>query len=82
MLHWCKTNKIKINADKTHVIYNDYNPEDKIECENTTITTIESIRYVGAELKTNKQDNNSTFLISTNKIAHNIIKRCKYIKRL
>ena len=45
MLQWCKINKIKINADKTHVIYNEYNPENKIECENTTIKSIESISY-------------------------------------
>ena len=45
MIHWCKTNKIKINADKTHVIFNEYNPEDKIDCENITIKTLGSIRY-------------------------------------
>jgi len=82
MVHWCKTNKIKINADKTHVIFNEYNPADKIECGNTTIKTIESIRYLGAELRANTEDNNSTFLVSTQKIAKNIVKRCKYIKRL
>jgi len=43
IIHWCKTNKIKINADKTHVIFNEYNPEDKIDCENITIKTIGSI---------------------------------------
>ena len=73
MLQWCKINKIKINADKTHVIYNEYNPEDKIECENTTIKSIESIRYLGAELTANKADNNSTFLISTQKLQRTLL---------
>jgi hypothetical protein len=55
MLHWCKTNKIKINADKTHVISNEYHPE-------------EVDPLLRSRIKTNKEDNNSTFLISKKKI--------------
>ena len=80
MLEWCRINKIKINTDKTHVLFNEYNPQDVIQVDNVKITTTKTIRYLGAELTANEEDSHSTFLIGTEQIAKNIIKRCKAIK--
>jgi len=30
MMKWCKKNKIKINIDKTHVLFNEYHRNDNI----------------------------------------------------
>ena len=60
MVHLYKNNKIKINADKTHVIFNEYNPGDCIRLNDMTIQAAESVRYLGAELITNDAENNST----------------------
>ena len=82
MVYWCRKNKIKINADKTHVIFNEYQPHDKIELNGMTIKTSDSIRYLGAEIIANKEENKSTFIIQTNKIAREITNRCNVIKQL
>ena len=75
-------NKIKINVDKTHVIFNEYDPKDCIEIEGFKIRTAKTVKYLGAEIAANKASNHSTFLISTENVAKKIIKRCKIIKRI
>ena len=45
-----------------------------------TIKTSDSIRYLGAEIIANKEENKSTFIIQTNKIAREITNRCNVIK--
>ena len=80
MLEWCRINKIKINTDKTNVLFNEYNPQDVIQVDNVKITTTKTIRYLGVELTANEEDSHSTFLIGSEQIAKNIIKRCKAIK--
>lgn len=82
MTTWCRKNKIQINTDKTHVIFNEYHPKDCIVSGTAKIQTTESIRYLGAEIIANKASNHSTFLIRTDGIAKDIIKRCKIIKRI
>ena len=57
------------------------NPKTALQL-GTTIQTTDSIRYLGAELTANKAKNNATFLISTERIAKEIIKRCKVICKI
>lgn len=77
MITWCANNKIKINADKTHIIFNEYDPEDNICVDNIEIKTTKSVRYLGAELLANDEIKNSTFLIDTSKIANLFINDAK-----
>ncbi len=82
MVVWCEKNRIKMNFDKTHVIFNEYHHKDCIKFRNVCIKTTDSIRYLGVELKANKEKNCSTFLIGTEQISKNIIRRCKAIKMI
>ena len=82
MVVWCEKNRIKMNFDKTHVIFNEYHHKDCIKFRNVCIKTTDSIRYLGIELKANKEKNSSTFLIGTEQIAKNIIRRCRAIKMI
>ena len=82
VVDWCKMNKIIINADETHVIFNEHHTGDCIRLNEMTIKTAESVRYLGAELVTNDAENNSTFIVRTSGIAKSIINRCNIIKKL
>jgi hypothetical protein len=82
MIRWCKKNKIQINTEKAHVMFNESHPKDCISYGNTIIRTTESCRYLGAQIIANKASNHTTFLIRTEGIAKDIIKRCRIIKRL
>jgi len=72
---------IQINADKTHVIFNEHHPSDCITLNDMTIKTANSVRYLGAEMIAN-EENRSTFLVRTSGVAKSIIKRCNIIKKL
>jgi len=82
MIEWCYKNKIKINALKTHVLFNESGPNDEIKFRDVTVKSTDSIRYLGAELCANKASNNSTFVIKTKSISEQIIKRCHVIRRI
>ena len=77
MVSWCNHNKIKINADKTHVLFNESNDEDHIEIEQMRINTTKSIKYLGAELTANQADHSSTILINTTNITKKISRDVK-----
>ena len=66
-------NKIKINADKTHEIFNEHHTGGYNRLNEMTIKTAESVRYLEAELVTNDAENNSTFIVRTSGIAKSII---------
>jgi len=61
MDQWCQKNKIKINTDKTFVLFNESNPNDKITNKNITICTAPVIKYLGAKLIANPSVSKSTF---------------------
>ena len=82
MITWCGKNKIKINSDKTHVLFNEYHAKDSISVKGMRIGTTKSIRYLGAQLTANSEEKQSTFLVDTSGIAKQIIQRCNVIKRL
>ena len=82
MIEWCGKNKVKINEEKTHVIFNESSQNDKIQYGNTLIRTTHCIKYLGAELIANKAENKSTFLICTEGVANQIKQRCRAIKAL
>ena len=81
MIEWCGENKVKINEEKTHVIFNEARMT-KFNTENATIRTTHCIKYLGAELIANKAENKSTFLICTEGVANKIKQRCRAIKAL
>jgi hypothetical protein len=82
MINWCTKNKVEINEEKTHVIFNESSPNDKVQYGNTTIRTTPCIKYLGAELIANKAEHKSTFLIRTEGVANQIKQRCRAIKAL
>ena len=82
MIEWYDKNKIKINAEKTHVIFNESRPDDSMRYGDTIIRTAVCIKYLGAEIIANKAENKATFLIRTDGVANQIKKRCRAIKAL
>ncbi|MEN9639129.1 MAG: hypothetical protein RLZZ262_997 [Bacteroidota bacterium] len=82
LITWCTKNKVKINTEKTHVIFNESRPNDQIRYGETVIKTTQKIKYLGAEIISNRAENRSTFLIGTDSVASHIKQRCLAIKAL
>ena len=48
---WCTDNRIKIQWLKTHLLFNEHDPDDKLSVNGRKIKTTEEIRYLGSTLK-------------------------------
>ena len=77
---WCATNRINIQWQKTHLLFNEHTKEDRLIANGQRIKTTDTISYLGATLKANNENNNSTFTIELKEVAKDIRTRCKLMR--
>jgi ribonuclease HI len=83
ILNWCQSNKVKINFDKTKLVFNETDPDDEdLVLPLGTITSAHTLKYLGTIFKSNKPDSNSTFLIDLESIGADLRRRCSILKKL
>jgi len=84
LLEWCSINKVKVNLEKTKLIFNEYDPDDPdLRVRNYgTIPVCTSLRYLGITLKASPLNSNCSLQMDLTSVGMDIRRRCSILKKL
>jgi ribonuclease HI len=83
LMDWCIQNKVRVNLDKTKLIFNESDPDEtNLLCPQGVIPTSTSLRYLGIILKSSPPLSNSPMLIDLEPVGNDIRRRCSILKKL
>ena len=83
VVDWCQDNKVLINYDKTHLIYNEWRPYQRITLKSgVSLIPEKYITYLGVKFATNSSMIRNSLQVDLRDAAVNIKKRCYVLRSL
>ena len=83
VVDWCQDNKVLINYDKTHLIYNEWRPYQRIILKSgVSLVPEQDITYLGVKFATNSSMVRNSLQVDLTEAAVNIKKRCYVLRSL